>query len=55
MIFPVEAAQGRAGLTKEKYPNIAGYIERIQARDGYKRSVQKIEKEFGEYKVAQTT
>lgn len=47
--FPLEAAQGRAGMTADKYPRLCEYIERLQARDAYKRAVQKIIDIEGEY------
>ncbi|KAI9807047.1 MAG: hypothetical protein M1825_005764 [Sarcosagium campestre] len=42
MSFPLIAARGRAGLTKEAYPKLSAYIERLEQRDAYKRAVQKI-------------
>lgn len=51
MVFPLEAAIGRAGLTKEKYPKTVAYVERLQQRDAYKKAVQKIIDETGEYNM----
>ncbi|KAJ9638235.1 bifunctional glutathione transferase/peroxidase [Coniosporium apollinis] len=48
MIFPLEAAQWRAGLTKEKYPRLAAYIERLQQREAFQRAIKKIEDVTGE-------
>lgn len=48
MIFPLEMAAQRAGLTKAKYPTIAAWIERMRSREAYKKSVQRIEKDSGE-------
>jgi glutathione S-transferase len=48
MIFPLEAAQKRAGLTQEKYPKLTAYIERIQSRPAYQRAIKKIEEVTGE-------
>ncbi|KAF2461764.1 putative glutathione S-transferase [Lineolata rhizophorae] len=48
MIFPLQAARGRAGLTKEKYPRLVQYVERLEAREAYKRAVKKIEEATGE-------
>lgn len=49
MSFPLEAAKGRAGLTPDKYPKLCDYVERLQARDAFKRAVQKIIDIEGEY------
>jgi glutathione S-transferase len=48
MILPLEAAVKRAGVTKEKYPKITAYIERIQLRPAYQRAIKKIEDVTGE-------
>jgi glutathione S-transferase len=48
MVFPLEAAQKRAGITQEKYPKITAYIERIQSRPAYQRAIKKIEEVTGE-------
>ncbi|MCJ1284827.1 hypothetical protein MMC26_004164 [Xylographa opegraphella] len=42
MSFPLGAAKGRAGVTKEKYPLLWAYVERLEAGDSFKRAVQKI-------------
>ncbi len=39
MIFVLEAANVRGGL--KQFPNLAAYLERIQARDAYKRAVER--------------
>ena len=49
MSFPLGAARGRAGVTKERYPLIWGYIERLEASDSFKRAVQKIVDIEGSY------
>ena len=49
MSFPLDAARGRAGLDKDKYPKLWAYVERLQERDAYKRAVQKIIEVEGEY------
>lgn len=41
MSFPLEAAAGRGGLTKAKYPNIHAWLDRIHARPAYKAAVEK--------------
>jgi len=43
MSFPLIAGKERGGLTKDKYPKLVEYIERLEAQDGYKRAIQKIE------------
>jgi len=48
MIFPLEAAQWRAGLTKEKYPKLSAYIARLQQREAFQRAIKKIEDITGE-------
>ena len=42
MSFPLGAAKGRAGLTQEKYPKLWAYVDRLEAREPFKRAVQKI-------------
>jgi glutathione S-transferase len=49
MSFPLQVAHGRAGLTKEKYPKLSAYLDRLQEREAYKRAVQKIEEIDGSY------
>lgn len=39
MSYGLEAARVRVGLSR--YPNIAGHLERTQARDAYKRAVER--------------
>ena len=48
MIFPLEAASGSGSITKEKYPRLVGYVEKIQQREANKRAIEKIEKITGE-------
>lgn len=49
--FPLEAAKGRAGLTEEKYPRLWAYVDKLEAREAYKRAVQKIADVEGSYKA----
>jgi glutathione S-transferase len=42
MIFPLEAAQTRARMTKERYPKLNAYVEMIHERPAYKRAIEKI-------------
>lgn len=48
LIFPLEAAMGRAGLNKENHPKIAAWIDRIHERDAYKAAIKKAEEVTGE-------
>lgn len=53
MIFPLEAAPSRVpNLTKETHPKVFAYVERLQERESYKRAVEVIVKETGEYDPA---
>lgn len=49
MSFPLSASTGRVGLTKQKYPNLWAYVERLESIESYKRSVQKIIEIEGAY------
>lgn len=49
MSFPLGAAKGRSGFSKEKYPKLWAYVERIEALDGFKKAVQKIIDVEGSY------
>jgi len=40
MSFPVEAAASRAGLDSSR-PKLMAFLERIHARDAYKRALQR--------------
>lgn len=40
MSFPLEAAAARGGLN-ERYPNLAGFLERAQARPAYARALER--------------
>jgi glutathione S-transferase len=48
MYFPLELSATRVGATKEKYPKIHAYIERIQARPAYQQAIKRIEQVTGE-------
>ena len=50
MSFPLEAGMGLSGMTKEQYPLIWAYVDRLYQRESYKRSVQKIEEVEGSFK-----
>ena len=47
--FPLGAAKGRAGLSKEKYPALYEYVDRMEAIEGNKKAVQKIIDVEGSY------
>jgi glutathione S-transferase len=40
MSFPLEAAASRAGL-KDGRPNLAQWLERIHARPGYRKALER--------------
>lgn len=48
MIFPLEAGTKRAGITPEKYPKLAAYVERVHSREAYQRAIKKAEETTGE-------
>jgi len=48
MVFPLEGAL-QAGLLRERYPLLVAYVERLQGREAYKRAVQRVVEETGEY------
>lgn len=47
--FPLSAAKGRAGLSKEKYPTLYDYVDRMEAMEGNKKAIQKIIDAEGSY------
>lgn len=49
--FPLEAGKTRSGFTQDQYPKIWALIDRIHARDAYKRAVAKIVEVEGEFKT----
>lgn len=49
MSFPLTAAKGRTAFTKETHPKLWAYVERLQARESYRRAVQKIIEIEGSY------
>lgn len=49
MSFPLGAAKGRSGFSKEKHPKLWAYFDRMEALDGYKKAVQKIVDVEGSY------
>jgi glutathione S-transferase len=51
MEFPLVAGGSRSGMTKEAYPRLSAYIEKLHERDAYKRAVEKIEVTEGSFKT----
>ena len=49
MSFPLGAARGRTGFTKEKHPKLWAYVDKLEATDGYKRAAQRIIDTEGSY------
>lgn len=41
MSYPLEAAVARGGLTAKTHPRLADWVARIQARDAYKRGIER--------------
>ncbi|KAI4112297.1 MAG: hypothetical protein LQ338_008328 [Usnochroma carphineum] len=52
MSFPLGAAKGRVGFTKEKHPALWAYVDRLEEMEGFKRAVQKIIDVEGSYDPA---
>ena len=51
MSFPMEAGQSRSGMSKEQFPKIWAYVDRLHGREAYKRSVEKIKAVEGSFKT----
>jgi glutathione S-transferase len=51
MSYPMEAGQGRSGMTKETNPLVWAYVDRLHGHESYKRSVKKIEEVEGTFKT----
>ena len=51
MSFPLIAARGRSGLTKEKYPKLSAYVDRLEAEKGYKKAAEKIVELDGKFEA----
>jgi len=52
MSFPLIAAKGRAGLTKEAYPKLWDYVARLEAEPGYKKAADKITEIEGKFEAS---
>ncbi|KIW19279.1 hypothetical protein PV08_03573 [Exophiala spinifera] len=51
MSFPLEAGESRSGLTKEQYPRVWAYLDKLHDREAYKRAVASIVEREGEFKT----
>ncbi|MCJ1280085.1 hypothetical protein MMC21_007910 [Puttea exsequens] len=49
MSFPLGAVRGQSGLTKEAFPKLWDYVDRLQNEEGYKKAAQKIIEIEGSY------
>jgi glutathione S-transferase len=49
--FPLIAGRGRSGLTKEKYPKLSAYIDRLETSPGYKKAAEKITEIDGKFEA----
>ena len=49
--FPLAAGQSRSGFSREDYPRVWAYIDRLHEREAYQRAVQKIVDIEGEFKT----
>jgi glutathione S-transferase len=49
MSFPLQAGQKRLKIINATdYPKLNAYVDKLEGMDGFKRSVERIEKETGE-------
>lgn len=51
MSFPLIAGRGRTGLTKEKYPSLWAYIDKLEQEPGYQKAAKKIEEIDGKFEA----
>jgi len=49
MSFPITASKAGGNFTKEKYPKLWAYAEKLENEEGYKKAVQKIVEVEGKY------
>lgn len=49
MSFPIIAATSRGAIMKEKYPELVAYAGRLQAAEGYRKAVAKVEETEGKF------
>ncbi|EXJ83550.1 glutathione S-transferase [Capronia coronata CBS 617.96] len=50
--FPLEAGTSRSGFSREQYPKVWAYVDRLHEREAYQRSVQKIIEIEGAFKTS---
>lgn len=48
LVYPLENATPRAGMTPAKYPKLNAYVTQLQERPAYKRAIAKVEEATGE-------
>jgi glutathione S-transferase len=48
MIFPLQGAIASNILDKEKFPKIAAYVDRLEAREAFKKAIKVVEEKTGE-------
>ncbi|KAF6230729.1 hypothetical protein HO173_011081 [Letharia columbiana] len=51
MSFPLAAAKSKGLFTEKEHPKLCAYVDRLEARDGYKKAVQKIVDVEGSYEM----
>ena len=49
--FPLEGAVAGGLLSKEKYPKLTAFVDANQKREAYKKGVQRVIDETGEYSM----
>ena len=52
MSFPLIAGRERAGMTKEKHPNLWAYVDRLEKEPGYEKAVKKIIEIDGKFEAS---
>lgn len=50
--FPLIAGGKRTGLSKEKFPKLAAYVERLENEPGYKKAADKIIELDGKFEAS---
>jgi glutathione S-transferase len=48
MIFPLQGALEGKILDRTTYPKLAAYLDRLEARDAYKKAIKVVEDKTGE-------
>ena len=51
MSFPLLAGEKTASMSKDKFPRVWQYVQKLHETDGYKRSVKKIEELGGDWRI----